>query len=86
MPCLLLNINVKVAAEKFKDLCSKLSALVATHYGKPEAYCQVVINESVAMMFGGSDAVFLPFCSLFFVQFIRLKMEFVWSANRIYTA
>jgi phenylpyruvate tautomerase len=53
MPLIKLETTETVAAETKRNLCAKLSRLVAETIGKPEQYVQALVVDGVAMLHGG---------------------------------
>jgi phenylpyruvate tautomerase len=56
MPYLKLKTNVLVTNQKYPQLLSQLSKLMAQETGKPERYVLVEMKVNDAMLFAGTDA------------------------------
>jgi phenylpyruvate tautomerase len=56
MPLAKITTSAKPAPEQKSALLGRLSKLLATELGKPEAYVMTAVEGGVAMTFGGTDA------------------------------
>jgi phenylpyruvate tautomerase PptA (4-oxalocrotonate tautomerase family) len=99
MPCLQVSTNVALTPAQRQEAATALSSIVGSATGKPEGYVQVVVEDSVAIYFGGSadPAVFLDLRSIGSISRSQNKgtsaaITKFWSdkygvsASRIYTS
>jgi phenylpyruvate tautomerase PptA (4-oxalocrotonate tautomerase family) len=56
MPLAKITTSAEPTAEQKSALLGRLSKLLATELGKPEAYVMTAIETGAAMTFGGTDA------------------------------
>lgn len=55
MPCLQVRVNIKLTEQQKKEATLALSKIVASGTGKPEGYVMVIVQDDVAMSFGGTN-------------------------------
>jgi phenylpyruvate tautomerase PptA (4-oxalocrotonate tautomerase family) len=64
MPCLSLKTNVLIGADAKLELMKEASALLAECTGKPESYCMVILEDQIALSFGGDATMPTAYLSI----------------------